>query len=272
MNAAAFLDKDGTLIEDVPYNVNPALIRLTQGAAAGLARLHAAGYALIVISNQSGVALGRFTEGALAAVERRLRELLAEAGVPLAGFYYCPHHPGGVVPGYSMACTCRKPAPGLLHRAAEEHGIDLARSWFLGDILDDVEAGRRAGCRTVLIDNGNETEWVRSPLRWPDVIAADLDEAARRIVGAGCEPQASCATGGLPASGQHREHWRASRQWHPAEAFVGRLPLPPSPLMGEGRGGGAAGPAPTDPSPPHSNPPPRGGRGPERNLRAGGAP
>jgi D-glycero-D-manno-heptose 1,7-bisphosphate phosphatase len=178
---ALFLDKDGTLIEDVPYNVDPARILLAKGAAEGLPLLHAAGFLLIVVSNQSGVARGLFAEEALEAVVDRLRHLLDDLGVPLDGFYYCPHHPSGTVPRYAVPCSCRKPEPGLVRRAAREHRVDLGRSWFVGDILDDVEAGHRAGCRTVLIDNGNETEWRRSPLRWPDLVADDLAEAARLI-------------------------------------------------------------------------------------------
>jgi D-glycero-D-manno-heptose 1,7-bisphosphate phosphatase len=180
---AVFLDKDGTLVEDVPYNVDPGRIRLMPGVVEGLRVLHTAGYRLLVVSNQSGVARGYFTEDALAAVEQRLRELLAEAEVPLTGFYYCPHHPGGVVPAYAFACCCRKPEPGLLIRAASELSLDLGRSWLVGDILDDVEAGRRAGCRTVLIDNGHETEWRFSPSRLPQYRAADLAEAATLITG-----------------------------------------------------------------------------------------
>ena len=180
--AAVFIDKDGTLVEDVPYNVDPALIRLGPGAVDGLRLLHAAGYPLIVISNQSGVARGYFEETALVAVEARLRELLGEIGVPLAGFYYCPHHPDGSVAEYAVACKCRKPRPGMLVRAAREHDIDLARSWFVGDILHDVEAAHRAGCRAVLLDNGHETEWELSAVRTPDVLVRDLAEAARAIV------------------------------------------------------------------------------------------
>ena len=188
MTPAVLLDKDGTLIEDVPYNVDPALIRLTPRADEGLGALHAAGYRLFVISNQSGVARGYFPEAALAAVEGRLRELLTELGVPLAGFYYCPHHPAGVVAGYAVTCDCRKPAPGLVRRAAADLGLDVGRSWFIGDILDDVEAGRRAGCRTVLVDNGNETEWRRSPDREPHFRAPDLAGAARVILADGGGP------------------------------------------------------------------------------------
>lgn len=177
-----FLDKDGTLVEDVPYNVDPARIRLAPGAGPGLCRLHAAGYGLAVVSNQSGVARGLFPEAALAAVERRLRRLLAEIGVPLAGFYYCPHHPDAAVADYRASCGCRKPAPGLLTRAAREQGADLSRSWMVGDILDDVESGRRAGCRTVLVDNGGETEWTPGPDRVPDCVAGDLEQAAGLIL------------------------------------------------------------------------------------------
>lgn len=175
---AVFLDKDGTLVQDVPYNVDPERIALAAGAVEGLRLLHRAGYALIVVSNQSGVARGMFEESALGAVEARLRDLLGRAGVPLAGFYYCPHFPGGEIARYSVECDCRKPAPGLILRAAEEHGIDLAQSWFVGDILNDVEAGRRAGCSTVLLDNGNETEWVLSKARMPHHVVSDLTEAA----------------------------------------------------------------------------------------------
>jgi histidinol-phosphate phosphatase family protein len=198
---AIFLDKDGTLVEDVPYNVDPAAIRLSAGAAAGLAALHAAGYRLVVVSNQSGVARGYFAEEALAGVEERLRELLAECGVPLAGFYYCPHHPEGVHGRYAIACACRKPNPGLLLKAAVDHGIELRHSWLIGDILDDVEAGRRASCKTVLLDNGHETEWVFSPLRRPHHVVADLNLAAQIIL---CSPgsvQHSLPTSGLSLAG-----------------------------------------------------------------------
>jgi D-glycero-D-manno-heptose 1,7-bisphosphate phosphatase len=182
---AVFLDKDGTLIEDVPYNVDPALIRLTPGAGEALAALQGAGYKLIVVSNQSGVARGLFGETALRGVEERLGGLLAEHGVKLDGFYYCPHHPDGIMPDYTLECSCRKPAPGMVLAAAAEHGIALEASWLIGDILNDVEAGRRAGCQTILIANGNETEWELSRQRLPDWVVGDLQTAAECILG--CE-------------------------------------------------------------------------------------
>jgi histidinol-phosphate phosphatase family protein len=170
---AVFVDKDGTLVIDVPYNIDPARVALAPGAQEAVGKLAAAGYRVIVVSNQPGAALGLFAEKALGVIEERLRSLLPR----LDAFYYCPHAP-------DAGCRCRKPAPGLLERAAREHGLELARSWMIGDILDDVEAGRRAGCRTILLDVGNETQWVVSDQRSPHHIAAGLGEAADIIAGA----------------------------------------------------------------------------------------
>lgn len=193
---AIFLDKDGTLLEDVPYNVEPRRMRLAPRAGEAL-RLLAPHYGLVVVSNQSGVAHGYFAESALAVVECRLREMLAAYDVGLAGFYYCPHHPQGQVAACRIACDCRKPRPGMIRRAAQEKAFDLTRSWMVGDILDDIEAGRAAGCRTVLINNGGETEWQRSPDRQPEFTAGDLYVAAEWILGQPTEVDASLATGGL---------------------------------------------------------------------------
>jgi D-glycero-D-manno-heptose 1,7-bisphosphate phosphatase len=176
---AVFLDKDGTLVEDVPYNVDPALLRFTPHAVEGLRLMAEHGYALVVVSNQSGLARGYFDRAALARLQAALQAVLASAGVPLDGFYVCPHAPSH--DPRRPTCLCRKPAPGLLRQAARALKIDLSRSWMVGDILNDVEAGRRAGCRSVLLDVGHETEWVRSPLRTPHHVARDLLEAARLL-------------------------------------------------------------------------------------------
>lgn len=178
---AIFIDKDGTLVEDVPNNVNPSLLELTWKAGHGLQLLQQQGYGLFVVSNQAGLAHGLFTEAALDLLRHRLTEMLAQYGVMLDGFYYCPHCPDGVVDRYAISCTCRKPMPGMLYRAAREHDIDLENSWMIGDILHDVEAGRRAGCKTILIDNGNETEWKLAPQRTPHLTAPDLYTAATLI-------------------------------------------------------------------------------------------
>lgn len=182
---AIFLDKGGTLVQEAPYNVDPERMALCAGAVTGIPLLFASGYRIVVVSHQSGVARGMFREAALAPVEARLRQMLSGLGVPLSGFYYCPHHPQGSVAGYAFACACRKPAPGMLHRAASELRIDLAASWFIGDLLDDMEAAHAAGSRALLIDNGHETEWrTEHEPRRPDRIANDLAEAALIIASA----------------------------------------------------------------------------------------
>lgn len=178
--AAVFIDKDGTLIENVPYNVDPAQLRFTPHALEGLQMLGGAGYALVIVTNQPGLASGRFTRAQFSVLQRALAARLRdEGGIELAGFYACPHAPG---PGGAPACLCRKPSPGMLRQAAMAQRFDLARSWMVGDILDDVEAGRRAGCRSILLDVGNETLWRLSPLRTPHHRCADLREAARHIL------------------------------------------------------------------------------------------
>ncbi|SPK73336.1 D,D-heptose 1,7-bisphosphate phosphatase [Cupriavidus taiwanensis] len=200
LRAAVLLDKDGTVLHDVPYNVDPACMRLAPGAAAALRLLGGLGLPLVVVTNQAGVARGLHSEAALEPVRARLAALFAEHGATLAGFWYCPHHPEGQVAPYARACLCRKPMPGLLLQAAAALRLDLARSWMIGDILNDVEAGNRAGCTTVLVDCGNETEWQLSPARQADYVVPTLDAAARlvvartraaREVGAAASPAAS---------------------------------------------------------------------------------
>lgn len=182
---AIFLDKDGTLIDDVRGNVSPELIRLTGNAGRALQLFQLLGYSLFVVTNQAGIARGYFTETSLASVHERLDELLAQYDVSLDGFYYCPHSPDGTIRRYASGCECRKPMPGLLERAAREHRIDLGQSWMIGDIPDQVEAGRRAGCNTVLIDSGNETGWVNEDPHAAHLVAPDLYAAAKAIALAG---------------------------------------------------------------------------------------
>lgn len=174
LRPAIFLDKDGTLIPNIPFNVNPDLMTLSAGVGMTLQQLQQAGFALVVVSNQSGIAKGYFPETAMEAVSARLQALLNEWGVTLDGFYYCPHDRLGSVPQYRQECTCHKPLPGLLQQAALELDLDLPTSWMVGDILNDVEAGKRAGCKSILIDNGNETEWRMTHFRQPDVIVTDF--------------------------------------------------------------------------------------------------
>jgi len=199
---AVFIGKDGTLVEHVPHNVDPAKVRFTPHAMEGLRLLAEHGYRLIVVTNQPGLAYGMFTRAALTQLQLALAGMMEREGVHLAGFYACPHAPGpaGPVP----ACLCRKPAPGLLRQAARAHGLDLARCWMIGDVLDAVEAGRRAGCRSAMLDVGHETAWRMSPLRTPHVRAKDLLEAAHAILAADAAGATDAAAGraAAPDEGQ----------------------------------------------------------------------
>lgn len=178
---AIFLDKDGTLIPDVPYNVNPDFISLQNGVVEGLRLLKDHGYIFAVISNQAGVARGYFKVDDLEKVKEKLNLLLNKEGIDIGAYYFCPHHPLGKVLEYSIACNCRKPEPGMILKAARDLDIDTPKSWMIGDILNDVEAGNKAGCKTILLDIGNETEWVEGVFRKPTFVAADFLQAARFI-------------------------------------------------------------------------------------------
>lgn len=152
---AVFLDRDGTLIEEVNYLSAPEQVRLIPGAAEAVRRVNGAGVLAVVVTNQAGVARGYFPEGRVAEVHAHLSALLAEGGAKIDAYYHCPHHPTEGIGAYRVACACRKPRPGLLLTAARELGIDLSRSWMIGDKLCDAKAGEAAGCRTVLVRTGH---------------------------------------------------------------------------------------------------------------------
>ena len=178
MKKAVFIDKDGTLIKNIPYNVNTDLIDFEDNAITALQLLQDSGYQLILISNQPGVALGYFSEEEVRQVFQYIQDKLHRQGVILDGYYYCPHDVHGVRLSYSKACYCRKPMPGMLLKAAMEHDIDLELSWMIGDILNDTEAGNRAGCRTILLNVGNETEWELNASRQPSYTCNNWKDAA----------------------------------------------------------------------------------------------
>ncbi len=148
---AVFLDRDKTLIDDPGYLDHPDGVRLLPGVAEGLRRLKAAGFRVVVVTNQSAIARGKVTVAGLETIHAELRRQLTSAGVELDAIYYCPYHPDGTVPPYNREHDERKPAPGMLFRAAREMNLDLAKSWMVGDRLRDIQAGHRAGCRTVLV-------------------------------------------------------------------------------------------------------------------------
>jgi D-glycero-D-manno-heptose 1,7-bisphosphate phosphatase len=188
--AAAFLDRDGILNEfvldresrlpDSPFDARD--VRLIPGAAAAVARLAQAGFALICVTNQPAAAKGKASIEALLEVHARVLELLELQGVSIDASRLCWHHPEGVVPGLAHACACRKPAPGMVLDAAGELSIDLTRSWMVGDTDRDVGAGLAAGCRTALIDYPDTAD-KRSSGVAPDLRASDLGTAVTRILG-----------------------------------------------------------------------------------------
>jgi D-glycero-D-manno-heptose 1,7-bisphosphate phosphatase len=182
LEKAIFLDKDGTLIPDIPYNVDPRLVSLTAFAGEALKKLNDSGFKLIVISNQSGVAKGYFNMDKLEMISQRINELLEPFDVCINDFFYCPHLIDGAVPEYSFDCECRKPKPGLIIQAARKLAVNLSRSWMIGDILNDCESGNLAGCHTILLENGSETEWILHQNRKPDFIVNNLMEAASIIL------------------------------------------------------------------------------------------
>ena len=183
---AVFLDRDGTLNRELPGALTqPEQLELLPGALAGAERLAQSGFALVLITNQSAIARGWLDFGQLARVHAELARRMAAAGAPLAGLYVCPHHPDAGVPPYRRACACRKPAPGLLRRAARELGLDLAASWLVGDAERDLAAGDELGLRSILVRTGKgqrEQERMAAAGRAPQHLAADLDEAARLVL------------------------------------------------------------------------------------------
>jgi D-glycero-D-manno-heptose 1,7-bisphosphate phosphatase len=146
---AVFLDRDGTLIRNYPHHGDPRKVHLLTAVAAALCLMRRDHYRLIVVTNQSGIARGLFSPRDLERVHGRLNRLLAARGAWIDAYYYCPHHVDGVVQALAIPCASRKPGQGMLLRAAAEWSIDLSRSWMIGDMPSDLEAGLRCGCRVV---------------------------------------------------------------------------------------------------------------------------
>lgn len=181
---AVFLDRDGTLVDELGFLRSPADLRLLPGAAEGVRLFNRAGWKVVVVTNQSGIARGLLDEPTLAAIHARLEAELARGGAHVDAILHCPHHPEEGAPPFRRACACRKPAPGMLVAAAERLGLDLAASWTIGDSRRDLEAGRRAGLAGgVLVRTGKGAEELaRFGAEAPPLVAADLPEAARLVL------------------------------------------------------------------------------------------
>jgi D-glycero-D-manno-heptose 1,7-bisphosphate phosphatase len=183
---AVFIDRDGTISEEVGYVNHPSRYRVFPFAAEAIKLLNESGRLAVLVTNQAGVARGYFKEDVIAAVHGILQQELGRGGARLDAVYYCPHHPSVGEPPYRLDCDCRKPKPGLITRAAAELDIDLARSWMIGDRYGDVELARNAGVHSALVLTGygrGEFEYQRdSWRREPDLIADNLLEAVREIL------------------------------------------------------------------------------------------
>ncbi|MGE5681730.1 MAG: D-glycero-alpha-D-manno-heptose-1,7-bisphosphate 7-phosphatase [Bacillota bacterium] len=182
VSKAVFFDRDGTLNIDPGYIGDPGLVELFPGTAEAIAELKKFGFKIIVISNQSGIARGYFTAVEVEAVNEKINSLLREKNTEIDAFYYCPYHPDF---NNKEDCKCRKPSPYLVLKAADELNIDLKDSYFAGDSLSDIECGKNAGIKTILVKNGRSEEQISSLLvegKIPNFIACDLQETSKYII------------------------------------------------------------------------------------------
>jgi D,D-heptose 1,7-bisphosphate phosphatase len=188
-NIAVFLDRDGTINEEVGYLDSLDKFKIIPCAYEAIRLINESGMKVVVISNQAGVARGLFTEDFVKITHEHLLATLRQKKAHIDNFYYCPHHPTEGIEPYRQNCNCRKPAPGMLLRAAQDLNIDLTRSYLVGDRFNDMEAGKKIGVRGVLVKTGfgqgllqDDGPDVATPENKPDFIAADILEAVKWIL------------------------------------------------------------------------------------------
>lgn len=178
---AAFIDRDGVINRELGYVHKAADFHLLPGVVSGLQALQGAGFQLVVVTNQAGIARGLYTEHDYAVLTAHMRALLRDQGVELAAVYHCPHHPSAGIGPYRTDCRCRKPAPGMLLDAARDLDLDLAASVLIGDKASDIQAGRRAGVgRCVLVESGHELD--AAARQDADAAVPGLAEAAHWVL------------------------------------------------------------------------------------------
>lgn len=186
MKRAVFIDRDGTISEEVGYINHPSRFRVFPYAAAAIKHLNDNGWLAIVVTNQAGVARGYFDEQMVRTVHAEMTGELERGGARLDAVYYCAHHPSVGEPPYRFDCDCRKPKPGLIIRAVKDFDIDLAGSWMVGDRYSDVELARNAGVQSMFVLSGyGRGEWEHQRKNWteqPDQVAENLLDAVRMIV------------------------------------------------------------------------------------------
>ena len=184
--AAVFLDRDGTVCEEVGYVNHPNCLRVYPWSAEAIRKLNQAGLRVIVVTNQSGVGRGYFTEQLVRRVHRHIAYELAARGAKVDAYYYCPHHPNARLEAYRQECRCRKPSTGMLEAAAQRFHIDPRCSYVVGDSYRDVQLGFNAGARTIMVLTGyGRGEYESQRRRWPrkpDLVAANLLEAVESIL------------------------------------------------------------------------------------------
>jgi len=183
---AIFIDRDGTLSEEVGYINHMTRFRLLPFAVDAVRLVNQSGYLAVLVTNQAGVARGYFPEPLVEEVHRHVHHRMAEGGARLDGIFYCPHHPSAGVPPYRQNCACRKPKPGLLLQAEKALGIDLPRSWVVGDRYPDMQVAWAVGARGAMVRTGyGEGELAHNAPRWPqapDLVAENLLSAVERIL------------------------------------------------------------------------------------------
>lgn len=183
MKRAVFLDRDGTVIEEVGYLNRVDRVAFFPWSVDAIRVLNEAGLLVVIVTNQAGVARGYFDEALVRDVHALIDRRVREGGARIDGYYYCPHHPDGVVEPFRVKCECRKPKPGMIRRAALDLGIDVAGSFVVGDRWLDVETGRAAGAKTVLVRTGYGHEEESHPSAvTSDRVADNLMDAAAWII------------------------------------------------------------------------------------------
>jgi len=188
MRKAVFIDRDGTISEEVGYINHPSRFRLFPYSAPAIKKLNENGWLAIVVTNQAGVARGYFSENLITEVHQKLKQELEENHAQLDAIFYCAHHPTVGAPPYRTDCDCRKPKPGLVHQAATQFDVDLDQSWMIGDRYSDIELARNAGLRSAFVLSGyGRGEWEHQRMDWqhqPDLVAENLLEAVEAIISA----------------------------------------------------------------------------------------
>jgi len=227
---AVFMDRDGTIIEDPGYLADLDAVKLLPGVELAIKSLAQAGYKLVVVTNQSGIARGMLTEEQLERIHGEMRRQLGEHNAHIDGIYYCPYHPEGTVEGYAVDSPLRKPEPGMLLKAAGDLGIDLSESWMVGDSPRDIDAGQRAGCRTIRVrtpgaaGREDQDEDVHA-----DFTVRNLVDAARVIMREATRRREEAPVAGpsRPSGASARATTTAAKLTPPEEAAEPLSPVPP---------------------------------------------